>query len=200
VVAKRLFDIIASALALVVLSPLLLIIALFVKLDSPGPVVFRQPRLGRGARPFEIYKFRTMVVAAQTHGTRITVNKDARVTRIGRILRRFDLDELPTFLNVLKGDMSIVGPRPEVPEYLPFYSDEEKEVFSVRPGLTDPGTLAFRDEATRLVGEDPEGVYTREILPHKLALNLEYVKQQSLLYDLKIIMKTLAAVIVQSKG
>lgn len=197
--AKRFFDVIASGLALILLSPLLLVLALLVKLSSPGPAVFRQPRLGRGARPFEIYKFRTMVNGADTRGSRITVERDARVTRVGRILRRFDLDELPTLFNVLKGDMSIVGPRPELPEYLPYYSDAQRRVFSVRPGLTDPGTLVFRDEAARLVGANAEDVYLREILPHKLALNLEYVEKQSLLYDAAIIARTLAAVLFQSK-
>ena len=196
--AKRFFDVIASGLALILLSPLLVVLALLVKLSSPGPALFRQPRLGRGARPFKIYKFRTMMNGA-TQGSRITVDGDARVTRMGRILRRFDLDELPTLFNVLKGDMSIVGPRPELPEYLPYYSDEQRRVFSVRPGLTDPGTLAFRDEAGRLVGANAEDVYLREILPHKLALNLEYVKKQSLLYDAAIIARTLAAVLLQSK-
>ncbi len=197
---KRLFDIVVSAVALVVLSPLLLIVALLVKVDSPGPVLFRQRRLGRGARLFEIYKFRTMVAGAGADGPAITLKDDARVTRVGRTLRRFDLDELPTLYNVLKGDMSIVGPRPEVPEYLPYYSDEQKQIFSVKPGLTDPGTLAFRKEATLLVGENPEGIYTGEILPDKLALSLAYVKKQNLLYDMKILAKTLLAVLVHTKG
>lgn len=197
--AKRFFDVIASGLALILLSPLLAVLALLVKLSSPGPAVFHQPRLGRGARPFEIYKFRTMVNGADRQGSRITVDSDARVTRVGRILRRFDLDELPSLFNVLKGDMSIVGPRPELPQYLPYYSDEQRRVFSVRPGLTDPGTLAFRDEAGRLAGANAEDVYLREILPHKLALNLEYVERQSLLYDAAIIARTLAAVLFQSK-
>ena len=197
---KRVFDIIVSAVALVALSPLLLVVAVLVKMDSSGPVVFRQQRLGMGARPFQIYKFRTMVIGDGRPGAPITLGSDARVTRLGRILRRFDLDELPTLLNVLKGDMSIVGPRPEVPAYLPYYTPEQKTVFSVRPGLTDLGTLAFRDEAACLVGDDPEGVYIREILPEKLALNLEYVRKQSFLLDLKIIGRTLGAVLFQGKG
>lgn len=196
---KRLFDVAASALVLIVLFPLLLVITLLVKLSSPGPVLFRQLRLGKGARPFEICKFRTMVVGGNAQGSRITVNGDVRVTRMGRILRRFDLDELPTLFNVLKGDMSLVGPRPELPEYLPYYSEEQRRVFSVRPGLTDPGTLAFRNEATQLVEGNAEQVYMREILPRKLALNLEYIKKQSLLYDVAIIARTLASVLAQSK-
>jgi lipopolysaccharide/colanic/teichoic acid biosynthesis glycosyltransferase len=199
-VAKRLFDVTVSGIALLVLFPLLLAIAVLVKLTSPGPVLFCQARLGRGARPFEIYKFRTMVVGADTLGSRITLNGDARVTRLGRKLRRFDLDELPTLFNVLRGDMSIVGPRPELPEYLPYYSDEQRRVFSVRPGLTDPGTLAFRDEARQLEGKDAEQVYLREILPQKLALNLEYIRERNLLYDVALIARTLSLVLSQSKG
>jgi lipopolysaccharide/colanic/teichoic acid biosynthesis glycosyltransferase len=199
-VAKRLFDIIVSVFGLIALSPLLLVVALLVKVDSPGPVLFCQRRLGRGALPFEIYKFRTMVIRDGTPGALITLGGDPRVTRLGRILRRFDLDELPTLLNVLKGDMSIVGPRPEVPAYLPYYTREQKRVFSVRPGLTDPGTLVFRNEAARLVGDDAEGVYAREILPYKLALSLEYVQRQSFLYDLRIFIRTLAAIFVRHKG
>jgi lipopolysaccharide/colanic/teichoic acid biosynthesis glycosyltransferase len=198
--AKRLFDIISSTLALVVLSPLLLALALLVKLTSTGPVLFRQRRLGRGARPFEIYKFRTMVAGADRPGPCIAVNGDPRVTRVGRFLRRFDLDELPTLFNVLKGDMSIVGPRPELPEYLSYYSDQQKRVFAVRPGLTDPGTLVFRNEAALLTGRDAERAYVREILPRKLALNLAYVDRQSLTYDMAIIARTLAAVLFQAKA
>jgi len=199
-VGKRLFDVSVSLLALALLSPLLLVIALLIKLDSPGPVFFRQQRLGLGARPFGIYKFRTMRAGAPSQGPRITVKGDPRVTRLGRVLRRFDLDELPTLFNVLKGDMTFVGPRPEVPEYLPYYSEEQKQVFTVRPGLTDPGTLAFRNEATMLVGENAERVYAHEILPRKLALNLEYIKKQSLLSDAAIIVRTLSAALFQSKG
>lgn len=197
---KRLFDIVVSAIALLVLSPLLLFIALLVAFDSPGPVLFLQPRRGRGARLFHIYKFRTMVAGPRARGPAITLRDDARVTRVGRVLRRFDLDELPTLYNVLKGDMSIVGPRPEVPEYLPYYSDEQRQIFSVRPGLTDPGTLAFRQEAALLVGENAEKVYIGEILPDKLALSLGYVKKRSLLSDMNILVKTLLAVLTQRKG
>ncbi len=197
---KRLFDVISSVLAITMLSPLILVVALLVKLDSPGPLLFRQVRLGRGARPFEIYKFRTMIVGAEARGLQITIRQDNRVTRIGRILRRFDLDELPTLFNVLKGDMSIVGPRPEVPKYLPYYSEAQKQVFSVRPGLTDLGTIAFRNEATHLDGDDAEQVYIHVILPRKLALNLEYIKKQSVFYDLRIMMRTFVSILSQPKG
>lgn len=197
---KRAFDAIASLLALVVVSPLLLAIAALVKLDSPGPVLFRQQRLGRNARPFWIYKFRTMRTGTPARAPRITVHADPRVTRVGRVLRRFDLDELPTLFNVVRGDMSLVGPRPELPEYLPYYSEEQKRVFTVRPGLTDLGTLAFRNEAALLNGEQAEDVYTREILPRKLACNLEYIRKRSMMLDAAILMRTLAAVVLHSKG
>ena len=197
---KRLFDAIASLVVLAVLSPFFLVIAALIKLDSPGPVFFRQQRLGQGARPFMIYKFRTMQAGAPARGPRITVHGDPRVTPLGRVLRRFDLDELPTLLNVLRGDMSFVGPRPELPEYLPYYSEEQKQVFTVRPGLTDPGTLAFRNEAALIDDARAEDVYAREILPRKLALNLEYIRSRSFLADAAIIARTLAAVVFQTKG
>jgi len=199
-VLKRLLDLIGSGIGLLVLLPLLLAIGVLIKLDSPGPVFFRQPRLGKGARLFEVYKFRTMVFDAAREGHSITISRDPRVTRLGRILRHLDLDELPNLFNVFKGDMSIVGPRPEVPRYLRYYTEEQKQVFSVKPGLTDLGTLAFRAEAALLVGEDPEQIYIREILPRKIALNLEYVRRQSFACDLAIILKTLALVIFQPKG
>ncbi len=197
---KRLFDIISAGIVLLLLLPVLLVIAGLIKFDSPGPVVFRQWRLGKGARVFEMYKFRTMLFDAAGKGSSITPSGDTRVTRLGRILRRLDIDELPNLFNVLKGDMSIVGPRPEVPRYLQYYTEEQKRVFSVKPGLTDLGTLAFRSEAALLVGEDPEQFYIREILPRKITLNLEYVKRQGLLYDLSIILKTFALILFQPKG
>ncbi|HLW59018.1 MAG TPA: sugar transferase [bacterium] len=197
---KRVFDLFASMLALLLLFPILLAIALLLKLESGGPVFFRQRRLGLGTRVFEIYKFRTMSPGAEMEGPRITVKNDARVTRLGRTLRRFDLDELPTLINVLKGDMSFVGPRPEVPEYLAYYSEEQKRVFTVKPGLVDPVTLAFRNEAELLTGEDAERKYTREILPRKLTLNLEYIQRQNLLSDAVVIARTLATVLFVPKS
>ncbi len=191
---KRLFDIIGSGIALLLVAPLLLVIAAFIKLDSPGPVIFRQTRLGKGARLFQVYKLRTMVFEAAHKGPCITIDGDSRVTRAGRILRRFALDELPNLFNVLKGEMSIVGPRPEVPEFLPYYTEEQKRVFSVKPGLTDLGTLAFRSEVTLLVGEDAEQVYVREVLPRKLAMSLEYIQAQSFRSDLAITLRTFGRV------
>jgi lipopolysaccharide/colanic/teichoic acid biosynthesis glycosyltransferase len=178
----------------------MILIAAVIRIDSPGPVLFRQRRLGERAREFEMLKFRTMVVDAETRGPGITVNGDPRVTRAGRLLRRFDLDELPTLLNVLRGDMSIVGPRPEVPKYLRHYTEQQRRVFSVKPGLTDPATLAFRDESALLTGADAELVYVREVLPRKLDLSLDYVSRQSLIGDLGIILKTLLIIPFRAKG
>ncbi len=197
---KQIFDVVVAGVALVLLLPVMIVIALLVKLDSPGPVLYRQTRLGRDLRPFVIYKFRTMVLEADRNGPSIAVGKDPRVTQTGRFLRRFDLDELPSLFNVLKGQMSIVGPRPEIPKYLPYYTEEQRLVFTVRPGLTDLGTVAFRNEASHLDGGDAEGVYLREILPRKLSLSLEYVKRRNFLYDLQLILRTAALILLQRKG
>lgn len=199
-IIKRSFDLVISSVLLVVLSPVLLAVAALVKFDSPGPVLFRQKRLGKNARLFEIIKFRTMVFHLGGNGPRITGNSDSRVTGAGRILRRYDLDELPTLFNVIKGEMSIVGPRPEVPNFLPYYTDEQKRVFSVKPGLTDMGTLAFRHEALLLPREDLEQAYARDILPRKLALNLQYIGKQNFFYDLSLIFRTLATILSKPRG
>lgn len=167
-------------------------IALAIKLDSSGPVFFRQARVGLHGRTFKILKFRTMIVNADMLDP-ITVGADARITRVGSWLRRFKLDELPTLLNVVNGNMSIVGPRPELPKYVQQYTLQQKRVLSVRPGITDPGTLRFDDEAWILDdANDPERTYIEQILPEKLRLNLEYIDNRSFLYDLRIIFKTLS--------
>ena len=195
--AKRLFDITLSLLALVLLCPLLLAVALWVRLDSQGPVLFRQQRVGRGGRPFAILKFRTMQVNAEAAGLQITVGQDPRITRAGRWLRRSKLDELPQLLNVLRGEMSMVGPRPEVPRYVALYpADQRATVLSVRPGITDLASLAFRDESTLLArSADPERTYVEEILPIKLRHACDYVAQRSLWLDLRIIVRTALALL-----
>ncbi|MBI3100296.1 MAG: sugar transferase [Burkholderiales bacterium] len=195
--AKRLFDIALSLLALVLLCPLLLAVALWVRLDSPGPVLFRQQRVGRGGRPFAILKFRTMQVNAEAAGLQITVGQDPRITRAGHWLRRSKLDELPQLLNVLRGEMSMVGPRPEVPRYVALYpADQRATVLSVRPGITDLASLAFRDESTLLArSADPERTYVEEILPIKLRHACDYVAQRSLWLDLRIIARTALALL-----
>ncbi len=194
--AKRLFDILASALGLLLLSPLLLFVALWIKWDSPGPVMFRQERVGRFGRPFRIHKFRSMRVDAPALGPQITIGEDPRITASGRFIRRSKLDELPQLWDVLRGAMSLVGPRPEVPRYVALYPPALREiVLSVRPGITDPASLAFRNESELLAASaDPERTYVEEILPAKLALMVDYVESASLGGDLRWVWWTVAAV------
>jgi lipopolysaccharide/colanic/teichoic acid biosynthesis glycosyltransferase len=189
---KRVFDFVSSLIGLILLSPLFAIIALLVKLDSAGPVFFLQERVGRGGVIFRIFKFRTMHVNAEAKG-QITVGRDARVTRIGHVLRRFKLDELPQLLNVLLGDMSVVGPRPEVPRYVAYYPIEARDtILSVSPGITDWAAIEFRDENIILAeSSDPERSYVEEILPIKLSYYVRYVHERDFVTDLKIIFLTL---------
>ena len=193
---KRALDCLVSAAALLVLSPLLLLIALAVKLDSPGPVFYRQERVGKDGKPFRIFKFRTMVTGADRRGPAITVGKDSRITRVGGFLRGTKLDELAQLLNVLSGTMSFVGPRPEVPKYVALYTPVQRQVLLVRPGITDYASIAYRRES-ELLGraEDPEAMYINEIMPAKLELNLRYLREISPLTDLRLILRTLAAVV-----
>ncbi len=193
--AKRLFDLLCAGLGLWVLSPLLLLVALWIKLDSPGPVMFRQERVGRGGRPFFIHKFRTMRVDAPSLGPQITVGADARITRSGRWLRASKIDELPQLWDVLRGAMSLVGPRPEVPRYVALYPAELREiVLSVRPGITDPASLSFRHESDLLAkAADPEREYVEVIMPMKLKLAADYVRNASLGGDIRLILATLGA-------
>lgn len=191
--AKRLFDLLGSALALLVLAPLLVLVALAVRLDSPGPVFFRQQRVGRHGVPFRIHKFRTMVIDAQALGPLVTVGRDARITRVGHWLRHYRIDELPQFIDVLRGRMSLVGPRPEVPRFVAHYpADLKAKVLAVRPGITDPASLAHIDEAALLAGAaDPERAYIERILPHKLALQADYADRATLGSDLAVLVRTL---------
>lgn len=192
---KRLFDLAASIAGLVTLLPLLVLIALWIKCDSAGPVLFRQVRVGRGGVPFRIFKFRTMTVNTES-SSQITVGEDARITRCGSTLRRCKLDELPQLLNVVFGHMSLVGPRPEVPRYVELYPGKLREiVLSVPPGITDWASIHYREENALLgVADDPERVYVEEIMPTKLGLNVRYVQERSFLVDLQIILTTLRAV------
>lgn len=192
---KRAFDIAFSATVLLLLAPLLAVIALWVRCDSPGPIFYLQGRVGRHGQPFRIYKFRTMRVGADAAGPQITIGRDARITRAGHFLRRTKLDELPQFANVLRGDMSVVGPRPEVPRYVALYpSDLAAQVLSVRPGITDLASLAFRNEGELLArSDDPERTYVQDILPAKLQYACQYVQTRSLWLDLSIIVRTVAA-------
>ena len=200
---KRVFDLLMSAAALLLLSPLLLCIALAVRLDSPGPALFRQQRVGRNEIPFEVLKFRTMYSAAPGHaGHEITVAGDARITRVGALLRRSKLDELPQLLNVLRGQMSLVGPRPEVPRYVRLYPDDARvEVLSVRPGITDEAAIEFRDEGELLArAADPERAYVEEILPRKIQLYRRYVRRRTFAGDLGILLRTGAALFRRNGG
>ena len=189
---KRAFDLAASGLGLLVLAPVFAFIALAIRFDSPGPVFYRQERVGRGGKPFLIFKFRTMQVDADRVGGPLTVGGDPRITRAGRFLRKGKLDELPQLLNVVRGEMSLVGPRPEVPKYVALYTPEQREVLEVRPGITDPASIEFRDENELLEGSsDPEALYVSEILPRKLGLNLEYARGAGFFYDIRVILATL---------
>ncbi|MFN3617237.1 MAG: sugar transferase [Aquabacterium sp.] len=195
--AKRVFDLLLSSLGLLALAPLLLLIAVLIKLDSPGPVMFRQERVGRFGRPFRIHKFRTMRHEPAGQGLQITVGADRRITRVGGFLRASKLDELPQLLDVWLGDMSLVGPRPEVPRYVAHYPAELRDkVLSVRPGITDIASIEYRDESAVLArAADPEQAYIHEVLPHKLALAAQYVDRSSVGLDLWLIWRTLVAIV-----
>lgn len=195
---KRCFDILASGCGLLVLSPLFLILALWIPLDSPGPVFYRQTRVGRGGRDFRIFKFRTMRVGADK-GSLVTIGgRDPRVTRAGDFLRRLKLDELPQLINVLVGDMSLVGPRPEVRKYVDLYTPEQLHVLDVRPGMTDAASIKYHNESELLgQAEDPEDYYIHVVMPDKLAINLDYVRNHSLWGDIKLILKTIWTVVTR---
>lgn len=196
--AKRLFDLLGATLALLLLSPLLLLSALWIKLDSPGPVLYRQERVGRHGVPFRIHKLRTMVHGAA--GLPLTVGADARVTRAGAFLRRTRIDELPQFIDVLQGTMSLVGPRPEVPRYVAHYPPGLRErALAVQPGITDPASLAFIDEAALLArAADPEREYIEVILPAKLQCAADYAARASLRTDLGVLWRTLRLLVRQA--
>jgi lipopolysaccharide/colanic/teichoic acid biosynthesis glycosyltransferase len=196
VIVKRTFDLLLASLALVALAPFLLLISAWVKLDSPGPVFFRQVRVGRGGREFRIFKFRTMRTDAERIGPQITVGTDSRVTLSGSFLRKYKLDELPQFINVLLGDMSVVGPRPEVPRYVACYPAHIAPlVLSVRPGITDRASIEYRYESDLLgSSSDPEATYIQEVLPVKLAYYADYAANHSLLGDIQIVLSTIGAV------
>lgn len=192
---KRLFDLIASLLALIILGPFFLIIAVLIAIDSKGGVFYKQQRIGKNARPFMLFKFRSMRVGSDKKGLITVGNKDSRTTEVGQFLRKYKLDELPQLFNIIRNDMSLVGPRPEVAKYVKLYTEEQKKVLSVKPGLTDLASLEFVNENELLAkAENPEEFYVHEVMPAKLKLNLEYIRKQSFLFDLKIIFSTLKKV------
>ena len=189
---KRLFDVLASGISLIVLSPIILILAIWIKLDSKGPVFYRQVRVGRYNKDFRIFKLRSMRVGADK-GSLVTIGgHDPRVTRSGYFIRKFKFDELPQLINVLLGDMSLVGPRPEVRHYVDYWTPEQMHVLDVRPGITDPASIKFRNENELMEkAEDPEKYYIEVIMQEKIRLYLEYMEKQSFFYDITLIFKTL---------
>ena len=189
---KRFFDLVTAGLGLIFLTPLFLIIAILIKSNSKGPVFYKQPRVGKGGVLFNLFKFRTMQVGAD-RATAITVgHRDPRITPIGYYLRKFKLDELPQLINVLVGEMSLVGPRPELEKFVKLYNERQRKVISVKPGITDYASIQFRNENEMLAGKpDPVDYYIKEIMPLKLELNLQYIANQSFLTDLKIIGHTI---------
>ncbi|MBW7891563.1 MAG: sugar transferase [Chitinophagaceae bacterium] len=193
---KRLFDFVSSLIGLVLLSPVFLVIAIWIKIDSEGPVFYRQPRVGKDGRDFSIFKFRSMRRGADK-GRLITVGgRDARVTGAGYYIRKYKFDELPQLINVLTGDMSLVGPRPEVRKYVNLYNERQMKVLSVKPGITDLASIKYRNENELLEhADDPEKMYTEIIMPDKLEYNLRYIDKQSFLYDIKLILLTFREVL-----
>ena len=195
---KRLFDIVASGCGLLVLSPVLLVVAIWIKLDSRGPVFYRQVRVGYKNKVFRIFKFRSMRVGADK-GSLVTIGgRDPRITRSGYFIRKYKLDELPQLINVFVGDMSLVGPRPEVRHYVDYWTAEQMHVLDVRPGITDPASIKFRNE-NELMGqaEDPEAYYIHVIMQEKIKLYQEYVENASLWYDVKVIFKTFKVIVTE---
>lgn len=192
---KRLFDIIFSFLGLLILFPFLLLLAIFILFDSRGGVFYFQKRVGRNNCDFSLIKFRTMVIGADKNGLITVGNNDIRITHVGKFLRKYKIDELPQLLNILTGDMSFVGPRPEVRKYVEMYNEEQRKVLRFRPGLTELASLEYFHENEMLSKtNDPEKIYIEEIMPHKLALNLKYIERQNFFFDLGIIFKTIAKI------
>jgi lipopolysaccharide/colanic/teichoic acid biosynthesis glycosyltransferase len=189
---KRLFDFVIALIGIILCLPFFAIVAVLIKFDSEGPVFFTQKRIGKDFRPFRIYKFRTMYSDAGNRGPRITVSGDSRVTRIGKLLRRHKIDELPQLFNVLKGEMSFVGPRPEVGEYVHLFKSDYKKLLKIRPGITDPASIEYAEEERILShANDWEEEYRKRILPNKIRLSLEYLENRSFMNDLRLIFKTL---------
>ena len=192
---KRIFDITLSLFGLIILLPFMLIIAILIKIDSKGPVFFKQIRVTKNGKEFKIFKYRTMRVGSDKY-SQITVGKDGRITKLGSFLRKYKLDEIPQLINVLIGDMSLVGPRPEVPKYVALYTDEQKEILKVRAGITDYASIEFSDENDLLASEeDPEKTYIEKVMSRKIELNKKYLSEISILTDIKIILLTIKKIL-----
>ena len=192
---KRIFDIISSLFGLILLLPFMIIIAILIKLDSKGPIFFKQVRVTKNGREFKIFKYRTMRVGSDKY-SQITVGKDSRITKVGDFLRKYKLDEIPQLINVLIGDMSLVGPRPEVPKYVALYTEEQREILKVRAGITDYASIEFSNENDILANEtDPEKAYIEKIMPRKIELNKKYLSEISIMTDIKIILLTIKKIL-----
>lgn len=192
---KRIFDITSSLFGLILLSPFMIIIAILIKLDSKGPIFFKQVRVTKNGREFKIFKYRTMRVGSDKY-SQITVGKDSRITKVGDFLRKYKLDEIPQLINVLIGDMSLVGPRPEVPKYVALYTEEQREILKVRAGITDYASIEFSNENDILANEaDPEKAYIEKIMPRKIELNKKYLSEISVMTDIKIILLTIKKIL-----
>ena len=192
---KRIFDIISSLFGLILLLPFMIIIAILIKLDSKGPIFFKQVRVTKNGREFKIFKYRTMRVGSDKY-SQITVGKDSRITKVGDFLRKYKLDEIPQLINVLIGDMSLVGPRPEVPKYVALYTEEQREILKVRAGITDYASIEFSNENDILANEtDPEKAYIEKIMPRKIELNKKYLSEISVMTDIKIILLTIKKIL-----
>ena len=195
-ILKRLFDILASLILLIILSPLFIIFSIMIKLDSKGSIMFKQNRVTENGRIFKIFKFRTMVENADKNGSQVTVENDSRVTKIGKFLRKFRLDEIPQLINILIGDMSFVGTRPEVPKYVELYTDEMKATLLMKAGVTSLASIKFKDEEKLLqLDGNIDKIYIENILPQKMQYNLEYLKRFNFFYDIKLMFMTLFAVV-----
>lgn len=189
--AKRCFDLFFTIPGIILLLPLFFLLSMWIKLNSPGPVFFKQERVGKNGSRFKIFKFRTMIHDAEKVGPLITVGDDRRITRAGRFLRKYKLDELPQLLNVLKGEMSLVGPRPEVPRYVELYTDEQRLALKLLPGITDPASIRYRNENEILdTCADPETMYIEKIVPEKIKINMEYAQKASIFTDLFVLVAT----------
>lgn len=195
---KRVLDFLLSLLGIIILIPLFILIAVWIKIDNPGPVFFRQTRVGRYGVYFKIWKFRTMVINAPSLGAAITVGDDLRITRSGKWLRKYKIDELPQLLNVIKGEMSLVGPRPEVPYYVQFYTADQQQVLDLIPGITDPASIKYRNENELLAASaeeydelSAEDLYIKKVIPDKIHINLEYAREATIFSDFAVILKTI---------
>lgn len=199
-ILKRLFDIIFSFLGVIFLFPLFLIIVILIKISSKGPIIFKQERVGKNFKKFYLYKFRTMIIEAEKKGSSITTANDPRITKIGKFLRKFKLDEFPQLINVLKGDISFVGPRPELEKFVDIFKNDYRDILRIKPGITDYASICYKDENELIKDkENPEKYYINEILPKKIELYKKYLNEMNIVLDIKLIIKTLCKMFIFNK-